>query len=235
MDKDLNISLKSLPSCEMYIEDNSDYSTLNNLNKYFLVEYLEQNNTIIEQRVVAIGDIGNSILEKSEPFTSINGLQTAVRIAVPSFEIYKTGSNYLVANKYFILDNEVYFSTQNVTELTKDNLVLIEDYSVLLKSNQPDIYIGKDTIFSYCTLKNCVLEKLKNEIANFKKQGCDFNCTNKENYELNFLIESLYAVEILVDQNKLSDAQRVLDTIIGCGSLCNSGEIENTDCGCGKS
>lgn len=234
MDKQLVLTLKSTPSCEIYLEDSSNYASLTDVSKFSLVEYVEQDDAVVEQRVTPITSKEDSILKTSEPFEGLNGLQSMVRVLVPSIETYKEGSAYKVENKYFILDNEVYFSEADLSSVDKDSLVLIEDYSVLLDTEQSDIYSGKASIFSYCALKNCVLEHLKAEIQGFKKQGCDFGCIKQENYELKFLLESLYAVEMLVDQNKLSDAQRVLDTVMSCGSVCGKEEIENTDCGCGK-
>lgn len=117
------------------------------------------------------------------------------------------------------------------------------DLAIEFNSN----YVGAHTshkLFSTCYLKQCHF-KLQREFLNdrlglnldSKKSkrkcliGCDDDEVSAENRD--FIHTTLHVLDYLIGCGYFDDAQRLLESLNKCGSICNQVGVRNTGCGCG--
>ncbi len=62
--------------------------------------------------------------------------------------------------------------------------------------------------------------------------SCDMDTSIR--YKRDFLLSALYVFDYLKDTNNYEEAQRILDNLSSCNSLCGEDLDFNNNCGCGS-
>lgn len=98
------------------------------------------------------------------------------------------------------------------------------------------MYWFSDKFFSICKFNRCLTNLIKTSINKTVENGCRFGCVenNSEQANIDFLLETSFALSFLIETGRFEDAQRVLNSISKCGNICSQEINNNTDCGCGK-
>lgn len=87
-------------------------------------------------------------------------------------------------------------------------------------------------VFSVCKLQKCLVN-LQKQIIDNPKSCNECSSTSSVRYRRDFLLSALYVLDYLKDRRNYDEAQRIIDNISGCGSLCED-LTNNNDCGCGS-
>lgn len=239
----LTVNLNLISKCSLIANDSSNYRTIyTNIEGYGIIEFLKNSNLeSINQRIHTIDNFDDPLLRVSEEINlSKDGTYYYYRLILPSFEHYWDGSKFNVKDKYFIYQNEIYFSDKNLTSFNLEDVILIEDYSLIWDSRESDsqIYWYNGVFFSICKLKECVANKIKNNIIDLISKGCDLTCNTlfKDQAEIDFLFESLFILKYLIDNNRITEAQHILDLLTSCNGVCSEDNFNQfiSDCNCGK-
>lgn len=226
--------------CNIVALDNSDYATFSNITKHTIVEFIKDaSDIVVEQRTHDIESADDSQIKTSLPIVlASDGTYTYYRMLMPSLEHLYVSGVYLTANKYFTYKGEVYYTTKNLYSLDVSSCTLITDYTKVweTREQQGQIYWYNQKFFSYCSLNKCLLNLLKKSINEAVKNGCDFGCdnTSSNQTQIDFLLVSMYAIRLFVEQGKFEDAQRVVNALTKCGSLCAEDTTDLNGCGCGS-
>lgn len=81
-------------------------------------------------------------------------------------------------------------------------------------------------------MQHCLV-KLQEAIL-FSTKTCK-QCEQNDSirFRRDFLLSALYVLDYLILQNNYDEAQRILDNLSSCGSLCGDDIEIKDDCGCG--
>lgn len=169
-----------------------------------------------------------------------DGTYTYYRILLPKFSHFLNGSTYEVANKYFVFNNEVYYSEENLVA-DPDDSYIIDDYHKIWEERDTlfsQLAYVNEKFFSFCKLNNCLTKMQWRIIKDFAKNGCSVDCSEYSNERLlrDFLLATVYCLRYLAEQGRFEDAQAILDALSVCGnSICPDDDTLEGGCGCGGS
>lgn len=241
MESLLTVGLMLNANCELIATDSSQYEEFEDVSKHAIIEFLSNyDSKIIMQRLHMIEGMEDPELTTSKPISlPADGTYTYYRLVIPTLDHYLIDGGYQVENKFFAYNNKVYFSNHSFSTFVESQVDLIEDYTLVWDAKDTDnqMFWFNDRLFSICKLNSCLINLLKADIAKTVKEGCNTGCsTSSENrLDIDFLLESSFALRYLVELGRFEDAQRVLNTISSCGSICKSALADDdSDCGCGK-
>ena len=96
----------------------------------------------------------------------------------------------------------------------------------------------RESIFSICNLRNCLLKKERSYINRFLG-NCNgsADCAKNSNSTIDdFLLVSIFVLEQLICEGNYDDASTVLEVISnnGCGLCTEKDNLQTNDCGCEK-
>ena len=129
--------------------------------------------------------------------------------------------------------------SESIVEHVKDGLY---NYYLLLTNLNPDtIDINKislhdnsigdwtetEKIFSICNLRKCVIELEKKSIEDFLYKRCE---KSSQQSTKDLLLISIFVLEHLINQEKYSEAERILTSLGSCENLC--GDVITKTCNC---
>ena len=170
---------------------------------------------------------------------SLDGICNYYRMIIPTLEYYNNEGIYTPDYHYFFFNNKIYKSLQKTIsiETIEEECEEITDINSIWEIQDSNILSYTSKLFSTYNLEKCILYKTGDTLEEFIKNGC-IKCRIDEYLSLqrDFLISSLYVINILINKNEYEEAERILNTIESCSnSLCQSYYNISKDCNCGKS
>ena len=154
---------------------------------------------------------------------------------------------YNVENETFIYNGQFYIGPENTTGINKMYTIEeaissskpTDDFIELYEKNGSQTFIFKQSIISACHLQKCLLN-LQKRLVQTQTNSCDFSSCAKSQELKNkcdFVLSALAVLDYLKDINNFTEAQRLIDNISTCESICGD-DISHSDfnsCGCGNS
>lgn len=117
--------------------------------------------------------------------------------------------------------------------------ITVEDAFDELLEDRTDgntFYYAED-IFSIFDLIKCYVLTEKQRIINWLKNNCRSNCNEVSTINSNarLLLAAVNVLTYLIGKREFAEAQRILNGLSTCGSLCKNFDNRLKGCGCGKS
>lgn len=264
MDKRLNIHLFLQPNCTLVAVDNSDYSRLEiDLSNHIMLEFLsynDENSPLVDTIKIRQEkhNRGYYLSAFSSEFAlDRDGTYAYYKLVIPTLNHFiiqndDNDVNKLYSNLYaelFYYNNILYKSNlpnndekynlsyilDNSTKITN----YIDAYNFIQNGGASQtFYCPKEFVFSVCKLQRCLIS-LQEQLL-FSNSGiCSYDkCTTDESLRnrRDFLMSALYVFDYLKDIKNFTEAQRILDNLSSCNSICGD-ELNNYNngCGCGSS
>lgn len=255
MDKNLNIQLILKPGCKLIAVDNSDFDSIGiDLLNHASLEFLsfKESEFPKDGSVLLKPHINLNQCPSSEFILNEDGTYSYYKLIIPYLDHFKN-----MEDKYCNLYNELYYYEGNIYKsntpmeeagggydkgyvLSNSEKIInyIEAYKLVQMNHASQtFYCLKEKIFSVCKLQACLAALQKQALysgsceCSFSKCNLDENLRNRRD----FLLSALYVFDYLTDSKNYEEAQRILDNLSTCESLCGEELINLNDCGCGNS
>lgn len=187
----------------------------------------------------------------SEFTLNVDGTYSYYKLVVPQlmhFQDDKEPDKYInLIDELFFFNGDLYKS--NITDqegYTLDEVIEsseIIDYKEAYEFVQENkasqtFYCPIKNVFSVCKLQRCLVYLQRQLLLNNSKICSYDKCKTDENLRnrRDFLLSAMYVFDYLKDMGNFTEAQRILDNLSSCNSLCGEelGNINNS-CGCGNS
>lgn len=249
MNKKINIDVIVRSDCKLIAVDNSDYLGVD-LSQYIMLEFLSYNTdeNLLPESVKIRKELHNRghYLSRfaSEFMLDIDGTYSYYKLVIPQLSYFQDEDE---PDKYINLIDELFFFKgklykSNITnqdghtldEVIKNSEVIV-NYKVaydLVQENKASqtFYCPIKNVFSVCKLQRCLVY-LQRQLLLSK---CNTNESLRDRRD--FLLSAMYVFDYLKDMGNFTEAQRILDNLSSCNSLCGEelGNINNS-CGCGNS
>lgn len=259
MNKKINIDVIVRSDCKLIAVDNSDYLALGvDLNQYIMLEFLSYNTdkNLLPKSVKIRKELHNrgQYLTRfaSEFMLDIDGTYSYYKLVIPQLSYFQDEDE---SDKYINLIDELFFFKgklykSNITnqdghtldEVIKNSEVIV-NYKVaydLVQENKASqtFYCPIKNVFSVCKLQRCLVY-LQRQLLLSNSKICSYDkCNTNESLRdrRDFLLSAMYVFDYLKDMGNFTEAQRILDNLSSCNSLCREelGNVNNS-CGCGNS
>ncbi|MEG2196460.1 MAG: hypothetical protein RRY26_03310 [Cellulosilyticaceae bacterium] len=261
MDKRLSIQLIVRPDCKLVAVDNSNYYDLGaDYSKHHFLEFLTYcNSNIPMPSTIKIRNGKYHRDQYTDKFSSEfmlpnDGTFSYYKLCIPSLEHFdeKNTAGELIG-KYINLHNELFFSDDKLYKsnlgdnesYTKENVInnsieisYIDAYKFVQDNNASQtFYSPVKSIFSVCKLQRCLVSLQKqlllsnSKVCSYDKCSTDESLRNRRD----FLLSAVYVFDYLKDIGNFTEAQRILDNLSACTSICGEDLNNINDCGCGNS
>lgn len=258
MNKRLDIHLIMQSNCKLIAVDNSDYNNLGvDLLNHVMLEFLSYNEDSMPLSETIrlhkeIHNRGYYITRFSSEFVlKTDGTYSYYKLVIPLLDHFKVEEE-----KYSNLYDELFFynkilyksnlprseNTYNLSYIL-DHSEKITNYLDAYKLVQnggasQTFYCPKEIVFSICKLQRCLVS-LQKQLLFSSNYGCSYDKCNTDEMLRNrrdFLLSALYVFDYLKDTQNFTEAQRILDNLSACNSICGD-ELNNFNngCGCGDS
>lgn len=251
----LKINLIVKPNCVLVAVDNTNYlSSGVDLSNYVSFEFLSyaDDNKVLPNSIIAHKEFHNRDhylnFFNSEFHLETDGTYSYYKLVIPLVSYFEDeddlGKYINLVDELFIYDRKLYKSNisdeegrsiEEVIENSEEITDYIEAYNIKLSNKASQtLFSPKINVFSVCNLQKCLVylqrELLKN---NCSYNSCNFNeqIRNKRD----FLLGAMYVFDYLKDLGNFTEAQRILDNLSSCDSLCEDMDNSNNNCGCGNS
>jgi hypothetical protein len=266
MNKRLIIQLIVRPDCKLIAVDNSDYGSLGvDLLEHVMLEFLSYNDesTPVSSSVRIRKEIHNRGFYlsgfSSEFVLETDGTYSYYKLLIPTLDHFKveTSENDLESEvTYSKLFEEIFFykgvlyksnlpsgeEEYNLEQVLKNSDVItnyIDAYNIVQNGGgSQTFYCPIKNVFSVCKLQRCLVYLQRqllldnSKICSYDKCSTDENLRNRRD----FLLSAMYVFDYLKDIGNFTEAQRILDNLSICNSICGD-ELNhfNKGCGCGNS
>lgn len=258
MDKRLIIQTIVEPNCKLVAVDNSDYDLEDNIKYFVFVDFLSYNEdkTPIDKTIKVHHEqidrwhlLGRHV---SEFALDKDGTYYYYKLVIPTLDWF---SQETVSGRYKGLSEELFFDGNSLylcnlkddEEYSYEEVIknsnLIDNYLLAYKAVQNNLasqtfYCPAKKVFSVCKLQRCLVYlQRKLLLTNCKHCGydnCDTDATLRSRRD--FLLSAMYVFDYLKDTGNFTEAQRILDNLSSCDSVCGDMlDNFNNDCGCGNS
>lgn len=181
----------------------------------------------------------------------IDGIYSYYKLVIPKLVHFQKPSNQSkyqnLKDALFFYDGKLYKSKvtdQNEYDLgtllgKSDIIDCMAAYDYVMDNEAPQVfYCPIKTIFSVCKLQKCLV-RLQKQLLLSNSRTCSYDRCNTDESLRNrrdFLFSAMYVFDYLIDTNNFTEAQRILDNLSSCSSLCGDELIDlNGGCGCGNS
>lgn len=259
MDGRLIIQLFLKPNCQLVAIDNSEYASWGtDISDHVMLEFLVYNtdstplastirlNKIRHRRDYYLNRFSaNFILEK-------DGTYAYYKLVIPKLEHYI--SKTIDGINYYTIDNEDFFyeghfyqgprnTTGEVVERTLEECLgvakQVDNYLDLYNNKGSQTFFYKQMVFSVCKLQKCLVS-LQRKMLSDNIPACNFESCNNDQVLKNkcdFLLSALYVFDYLKDIRNFTEAQRLLENLSTCTSICEEElwDSNYNNCGCGNS
>ena len=122
---------------------------------------------------------------------------------------------------------------EDVSHLTTENILNRLEINYLEDAPTHSIDYTKQSVYSICKLRNCLLSLESKSIEDFANVCNKKNCMKYDvDRTKDLLLTAVFVLENLICQQRFSEADRILEALSSCNSLCNT-NITNT-CGCNE-
>lgn len=126
---------------------------------------------------------------------------------------------------------EIEYHTRTVEQITSEEVDVLE----LTTRNCAGTSISHETtcFFSICKLWDCYINLCK-EIFNNTNYTCKISQVNT--YARDFVWMTINIIKYHIEKGNLIEAQRLLESVNGCGGFCQNtnNPLKSTGCGCGR-
>lgn len=255
MNKSIQIQLILQPDCKLVAIDEENYDSLDiDLTKHYMLEFLVYNeeqtpisNTIHLYKETSIIEYITNV-RQTEFILTKDGTYRYYKLIIPTLDRFKSEENNLLyinlSGQLYFENNQLYLSTlsDNLThtyEEVRNNRELVSDYLKayeLIHKNESSqsFYSPVKYVFSVCKLQKCLVSLQKKLLfLNCGLEQCGENkiLINRRD----FLLSALYVFDYLTDIQDFTEAQRLLDNLSTCNSICED-ELDNiyNNCNCGN-
>ena len=256
MDERLQIQITVPYNCKLLATDMSPYREWgDDLTNDVSIEFLLNNKeTRVDDSRLKINwihteaDIVN-ILKGSSFDLPYDGIWHYHKLLIPSINhlLDEDTGLYNIENETFYYNKEFYIGPINDDGNTRlysleealSHSVKTTDYVELFVKNGSQTFVYKESLISACHLQKCLLI-LQKKLVHEQSCKCDFSTCSFDNELKNkcdFLLSALFVLDYLKSTNNYTEAQKILDNISTCESICKS-DVYNLDfnsCGCGNS
>lgn len=239
MQKQLDINLYGQPNCKLVSTDNTNYES-SDLAEHVMIEFLSYSNDNFHliKSVRILQEPNEKINSKfSSKFTlEKDGIYYYYKLVVPTLShLTKTGSQY---------NNELYFDNGKLYKYDSNKSEEVDNYIDaynLVQDNAASqtFYCPKKVIFTACNLQKCLVS-LQKKLLFSNSCTCSYEkCKTDETLRnhRDFLLSALYVLDYLKKIGNIEEAQRILDNLSSCNSICGDEDRSNgynKDCGCGS-
>lgn len=201
-------------------------------------------NSLGEEKVQAVDIVEHDIdcIDESDMILPIDGLYTITHIILPTEKwlqyVLDRDSTALVAYNLIY-----YFNTVDTTFMRyingESSIVSIEE--ILSANANPPISVtektstiirGDKNTFCTCYINECFYKLCKDLLVEASSR-CKLSALSVQNRDIIWM--GLNVIKYLVELNQFYEAQRILESISQCGTLCkNITLIGGSGCGCNK-
>lgn len=256
MDERLLVQLALKPNCQLEAIDHSPYETwTTDLVNHVVLEFIVYNkeeapkeDSIVIMPIKTHKDY--FYLRRSAPIQlSRDGNWHYYKLIVPCLEhlLDDASGLYNVDEETFYYNGEFYIGPENNTGIPK--LYTIEeavaastksrDYLAIYKYNGSQTFIFQQNVFSVCKLNRCLVN-LQRQLINDLTKSCKFkSCAVQQELKLkcDLLLSAVSVLEYLIDSKNFTEAQRIIDNLSTCNSICGDDvdDFDTNSCGCGNS
>lgn len=227
-------------NCSLYINDTSDFDSVNSLSTLRLDSSITLD--VVVKQSNGIGSIYNTKVSENKvqnqlPLKS-DGHYFVYHIIVPTEKwLDEIKSKYDISYILEFFGNFFYYynnTKKQFIKVTKDSEeeISIENFYDI---NNSSLFKCKSETFSICKLMKCFINYCK---LVFEQQTNKCELKNSTLiYARDFVWMAINTIQYYIDLNMLSEAERLLDEIQGCNGFCedNSFNIIKQDSGCGCS
>lgn len=256
----LSIQLILNQKCQLVAVDNTRYNNirsadgieLDDIRNYVSLEFLVYtDNEHPSDKTVVFKEYKHK-REEYNNITTINfpsdGTYTYYKFLIPKLDrlvvdVPDNISIFRIKNQIFWYKGNFYLGFRDVDD---DGSDIITPNRVMKITNLLDIWKcikdGKATqtfsyqrvVFSICKLQSCLVN-LQKKMLTGPKICLECNQDKSLTFRRNFLLSALYVLDYLKDKGEYYEAQRILDNLSSCNSLCGDDDNNlNNDCGCGS-
>lgn len=248
----LNINVFAEKTCELFAIDRTVYHEIevSDVVKHVFVEfvcYFSYNGD--EEKLLAL-DASKKITYFTNPEDKLDRQYTYKIKQDGRYRYYKyglytidhpsiyDGVTYRIQNKVFFHEGKIYYGLQDTSTpvFNSANSKIITNWYTLREYTPQSIDFWYDTeIFSICNLNKCLVALQKKAIFDGLK-NCNFGECDKDRdlkAQRDFLFISVFVLDYLMDIGNYEEAQRILESLSTCASLCDDNLLHgNTKC-CG--
>lgn len=212
-------------------------------------DFDENHSHAILQRLVKVGNDGNELVDfdlrvadeldefsKSwEVETVKNGLYYYQKLILPT-QGHASNANEVIW--YDAIEDVVFY--YDIDADTTDEFEVwdnFDDIYELVRLENPDnCFYFDDYTFTARELTECYMMLQKERIESYLKNNCKDNCKSDINLDMkiNLLLGAIMVIDDLIQKGDFYEAQRILDSLDTCGSLCGKYRASLKGCGCGR-
>lgn len=131
-----------------------------------------------------------------------------------------------------------YWDGQNIildgSKVSIDNFMDASEVALNIETNRTSIVRGDKRTFCMCNLNNCFYNLCKNLLSSYCGKCLNkLNAPQQEIFNRDLIWMSMNVISYLIEDNKLVEAQRILESLQGCGNICKNESSKNSsNCGC---
>ena len=256
MNKRLIVQLIIHPDGRLIAVDNSDYNSIGvDIEEHVMVDFLVYNEDSIpvENTLSIKYDKLNRGYYRSQFTTEYmlpkDGIYSYYKLVIPILQHFVIGENTYSHN----IQDQLFYYKQSVRffdkELNQDsytleevleNSVILDDclewYDVVHNNHASQtFYLPAKKIFSVYKLNKC-LAYFQKQLLGVNNPCKNLSCETRDVYrrQRDLLFGAMYVFDYLKDVGNYTEAQRILENLSSCDSLC-SDILPKIDCGCGNS
>lgn len=239
----LNVNLNlSKCSCELLAIDNTEYSTM--LDKLIFIEFLcyfaynDDETSLLpikHSKKISFSTSSNNF-KCYKYVTEYDGRYLYFKYGVYNPNSLLENGEYKIKDKIFYYNENVYLGLTDVSSLTNINsntTKLISNWYTLKDYINTNIdYYYTTELFTFCKLNQCVIKYQKQTLFN-KIDSCNQICKQDNQKSIrDFLFISVYVLDYLVCTGNYAEAQRILESLSSCGTLCDDSTFLNINNNC---
>lgn len=238
----LNINTNvSKCNCQFCAIDNTDYSTM--LDKLVFIEFLcyfsyqDDETTLLPIKQSKIAKFSSEQNFRNYIYYfDYDGRYIYYKYAIYKVESLLNEDVYNIKDRIFYYNQNIYLGLKDVSSLddlnTSNSKIISNWYELKNYIGQNIDYFYTIELFTYCKLNKCVIKYQKQTIFN-KIQNCKNICKTDDQKDLrNFLMITVYVLDYLVCIENYEEAQRILESLSSCNTLCDDSLFINTNNNC---
>ena len=165
-----------------------------------------------------------------------NGLYYFQKIILPTKEHALSNSNEVLY--YDNEDNKVHYVDLDYTDIQiyDPESDFDEIYSLLSNEHFTNCFYFGASTFSMYELVKCYVLREYERLKNYLKNNCKDECSKIKtiNTDLDILLSAILVLDFLIKEENYFEAQRILNGLTSCGSLCKDLTNNLDNCGCAK-
>lgn len=193
-----------------------------------------EDNTLIDSDLVIASTV-EELRNMWEVNKLKNGLYYYQKLLLPT-QGHITAANDIL---WYEVDSGKVFYYNNDTKETSsyDPIEDFDDIYSLVRKKYPDnCFYFDDYVFTIAALVRCYILTERDRINNYLKNNCRVCSTNSDlQQRADILLAAIMVVNDLLEKEDFFEAQRILDRLDTCGSLCKDYIDQGINiCGCGR-